>query len=114
MSTPSAGARAADPAPVFAALGSNTRLSLLAKLSDGRARSIVGLAEDGPLTRQAVTKHLRVLETAGLVSRRRTGRESHFTFRPQPIDDARAWLDAVSRQWDDALERLRVFVEPEA
>lgn len=100
-----------DPAPLFAALGDRTRLSLLTKLSDGQTRSIAGLSSDAQITRQAVTKHLKVLEDAGLVISTKVGRESHFAFRPEPIKDIRAYLDGVSRQWDDALERLKVFVE---
>ena len=104
-------AKAADPAPVFAALGDRTRLYLLTRLSDGRTRSIAKLSADTSLTRQAVTKHLEVLENAGLVASSRTGRERSFTFRPEPVADARAFLDTVSAQWDDALGRLRAFVE---
>ena len=111
MSSPSAQAHRPDPAPIFAALGDGTRLSLLAKLSDGQARSIAALSADTEMTRQAVTKHLRVLEDAGLVSSVRIGRESRFSFRPEPIVEARSYLDLVSEQWDDALSRLRVFVE---
>lgn len=101
----------ADPAPLFAALGDRTRLSLLSKLSDGQSRSITGLSVDTDLTRQAVTKHLHVLEEAGLVISTKVGRESQYAFRPEPINDIRAYLDGVSQQWDDALERLRAFVE---
>ncbi len=101
-----------DPAPVFAALGDSTRLSLLRKLSDGESLSIAALAADTDITRQAVTKHLRVLERAGLVSSEKRGRESRFAMRPEPIDEVRAYLDRVSAQWDDALSRLRDFVEP--
>lgn len=100
-----------DPAPLFAALGDRTRLSLLTKLSDGQSRSIAGLSADGDITRQAVTKHLKILEDAGLVISTKVGRESQFAFRPEPINDIRAYLDGVSRQWDDALGRLRAFVE---
>lgn len=106
MSIPSA-----DPAPVFAALGDRTRLALLMRLSDGAARSIRALQADSRLTRQAVTKHLRVLEGAGLVGSERIGRESRFTYRPEPVAEARAYLDAVSAQWADALGRLKAFVE---
>jgi DNA-binding transcriptional ArsR family regulator len=99
-------------APIFAALGDRTRLSLLTRLSDGQTQSIVRLAGDTSLTRQAVTKHLRVLEKAGLVSSTRIGRESQFTFNAEPIAQAKSYLDTVSAQWDDALSRLRAFVEP--
>ena len=98
-------------APVFAALGDRTRLSLLMRLSDGGTRSIASLSADTRLTRQAVTKHLHVLESAGLVRSARVGRESRFSYRPEPVVEARAYLDRVSAQWDDALSRLRTFVE---
>jgi DNA-binding transcriptional ArsR family regulator len=96
---------------VFAALGDRTRLSLLRKLSDGQNRSIATLSADTQLTRQAVTKHLHVLEKAGLVSHLKVGRESRFAFQPEPVAEAKSYLDAVSAQWDDALSRLRSFVE---
>ncbi len=98
-------------ASVFAALGDETRLGVLAKLMDGRPRSIARLTEGTNLTRQAVTKHLRVLEEAGLVRSLRSGRESLFQFESKPIDEVRDYLDGVARQWDDALARLRSFVE---
>ena len=100
-----------DPAPVFAALGDPTRLALLMKLSDGAARSIAALSADSRLTRQAVTKHLHVLEHAGLVRSLKVGRESRFAYRPEPVAEARAYLDTVSAQWDAALGRLKAFVE---
>ena len=111
MSSPSAGLAGPDPAPVFAALGDPTRLSLLTRLSDGQARSIAALSADSRLTRQAVTKHLQVLQTAGLVNSARVGRESRFGYRPEAIGAARSYLDTVSAQWDEALSRLRSLVE---
>jgi DNA-binding transcriptional ArsR family regulator len=98
-------------APVFAALGDPTRLALVAKLSGGAPHSISQLTENTKLTRQAVTKHLRVLEHAHIVRSTRMGRESQFAFNPEPIDELRKYLDAVSAQWDEALGRLRAFVE---
>jgi DNA-binding transcriptional ArsR family regulator len=98
-------------APLFAALGDPTRLSLVAKLAAGHSCSIAQLTEDTPLTRQAVTKHLRVLEDAGLVRSTRVGRESQYAFNAAALAQARAYLDLVSQQWDQALERLRRFVE---
>lgn len=98
-------------APVFAALGDATRLTLLAKLNSGEPRSIAQLTEGSPLTRQAITKHLRVLEHAGIVHNVREGRESLFKFDPKPIDSLRDYLDQVSSQWDNALARLKSFVE---
>jgi len=98
-------------APVFAALGDVTRLALVAKLADGRPRSISQLAEDSSLTRQAITKHLRVLESVGMVRCARAGRESRFQFDPEPMEEIRQYLDRVSEQWDEALARLKSFVE---
>lgn len=98
-------------ASVFAALGDETRLSVLGRLSSGTPQSISRLTEGTRLTRQAVTKHLRVLETAGVVRSIRAGRESLFALEPKPLDEARKYLDEVSRQWDDALLRLKSFVE---
>ncbi len=100
-----------DPAPVFAALGDKTRLSLVARLSGGRPHSISQLTEGSRLTRQAITKHLRVLEGAGIVHGVRSGRESLFQLDPQPILEIREYLDLVSAQWDQALARLKAFVE---
>ena len=102
---------APDPAPIFAALGDRTRLALLSKLGDGQARSIAALSIDTALTRQAITKHLHVLQDAGLVASLKVGRESRFAARRETIDEARAYLDRVSRQWDDTLGRLKAFVE---
>jgi DNA-binding transcriptional ArsR family regulator len=106
-------AKRAVYAPIFAALGDPTRLSLVAKLSSGSSRSITELTEDTKLTRQAVTKHLRVLQKARMVRNIRAGRESRFELNPEPILATQRYLDLVSRQWDDALERLRNFVSGE-
>ena len=98
-------------APVFAALGDATRLSLVAKLSGGQPYSISQLTRGSQLTRQAITKHLRVLENVGIVHCLRTGRESRFQFDPKPIVEMTKYLDFVSKQWDQALSRLKSFVE---
>jgi DNA-binding transcriptional ArsR family regulator len=63
------------------------------------------------LTRQAITKHLRVLENAGIVHSLRAGRESLFERDPKPMEEIRDYLDFVSEQWDQALARLKSFVE---
>ncbi|HEX3862146.1 MAG TPA: metalloregulator ArsR/SmtB family transcription factor [Stellaceae bacterium] len=99
------------PAAVFAALGDPTRLSLVGKLSRGMPLSIARLAEGTALTRQAVTKHLHVLEGAGVVGRERSGRESLYRLEPASIVEMRAYLDRISQQWDDVLARLKTFVE---
>jgi len=107
--------RAADGwrgrAPAFAALGDATRLALVARLSDGEARSIAELTAGSKLTRQAITKHLRVLERAGMVRCERAGRERRFAFDPRPVEEMRSYLEMVSAEWDAALGRLRKFVE---
>ena len=98
-------------ATVFAALGDATRLSLVAELSDGQSRSISQLTKGTELTRQGVTKHLRVLEDAGVVKSVPSGRETLFELNPKPLQEAKSYLNLVSEQWDDALKRLKSFVE---
>jgi DNA-binding transcriptional ArsR family regulator len=98
-------------APVFAALGDPTRLTLVAKLCRGQPYSISQLTEGSRLTRQAITKHLQVLEGVGIVHNVRAGRESIYKFDPQPIKELKQYLDLVSKQWDEALSRLKAFVE---
>jgi DNA-binding transcriptional ArsR family regulator len=106
-----AAARRRAQATVFAALGDETRLALLARLYDGQPRSISELTEGSKLTRQAITKHLRVLERVRVVHSVRAGRESLFEFNPQPMEELKEYLEVISRQWDDALARLKSFVE---
>lgn len=103
--------QAAGSAAVFAALGDVTRLKLVSRLGDGRRQSIAQLTDGLGLTRQGVTKHLRVLQDAGMVTCMRVGRESRFAIRPAPITRARDYLTRASAQWDEAIERLRASVE---
>lgn len=98
-------------APLFFALGDPTRLRLLAQLSQGGRESITSLSAGSDTSRQAITKHLAVLAAAGLVRGRRQGRQHLYQLEPQRLDQARAYLDLISRQWDDALTRLKDFVE---
>jgi len=98
-------------APLFAALGDKTRLALVAKLSGGEPRSIAQLTAGTKLTRQAITKHLHVLERAELVHSVRAGRESRYQFDPAPLAQIKKYIDVVSEQWDQALARLKSFVE---
>lgn len=100
-----------DAVPVFAALGDPTRLALLARLQDGQPHAIVELTAGTGLSRQAISKHLAVLHDAGLVQSRRVGRESRYLYRPQGIEQARGYLAMASRQWDEAMDRLKSFVE---
>lgn len=103
--------RSNEPALVFAALGCVTRLELLSRLSDGRDYSITELTDGLDLTRQAITKHLQMLQHAGIVNSQRVGRESRFTIRPGPIVQAKDYLMRVSDQWDNSIARLRATVE---
>jgi DNA-binding transcriptional ArsR family regulator len=98
-------------APVFAALGDNARLRIVSRLCDGGPMSISNLTAGSHVTRQAVSKHLRVLEEARLVRSRRRGRERIWQLEKRRLQEARTFLESVSLQWDDALARLRAFVE---
>jgi DNA-binding transcriptional ArsR family regulator len=106
-STPAAGASAT----FFAALGDTTRLGLVTRLCDSGPTSITKLSEGSQITRQAITKHLRVMEEAGLLHSTRHGRERLWVLDRRRIRDARRYLKAISRQWDDALDRLRNPIE---
>ena len=98
-------------APLFAALGDGTRLALLVTLTAGGPLSISRLSEHFAVSRQAVTKHLDVLTDAGLVRSHRVGRERIWEFEPGRLADAHDYLAQLSRRWDDALGRLKAFVE---
>jgi DNA-binding transcriptional ArsR family regulator len=98
-------------ARVFAALGDKTRLELVAKLCSGEPRSITRLSEESKLTRQAITKHLGVLERAGVVRSSQAGRERIFEFDPEPLESLQVYLNSVSKQWDQTLSRLKSHVE---
>ena len=103
--------RARRPATLFAALGDPTRLRLLARLSSQGPSSLTALTQGSGVTRQAVTKHLRVLAGAGLVRGSRTGRLSVWRLERRQLEEARRSLDQISRQWDQALGKLKLFVE---
>ncbi len=113
MSRPNAtsGPPVRDAAPLFAALGDETRLRLIIRLSSGGPGSITQLSAKSPVSRQAITKHLRVLADAGLVRSTRRGREQVWDLEPRRLADAHEYLDRISQQWDAALDRLRSFVE---
>nr|WP_229466557.1 metalloregulator ArsR/SmtB family transcription factor [Pseudoduganella plicata] len=98
-------------APTFAALGDPTRLKLVAALCDGMAHSIVELTQVAGMSRQGVTKHLHVLANAGVVSDLKVGRERLWQLEGARIDEARLQLDTIAREWEQALLRLKSFVE---
>jgi DNA-binding transcriptional ArsR family regulator len=99
------------PAHLFAALGDQTRLALVARLVSGQPASIAELTAGSRITRQAVSKHLRVLQNAGIVRSVRSGRENRFALNPRSLHTMQNYLDRVSHQWDQALTRLKSFVE---
>lgn len=98
-------------APIFAALGDETRMRIIAVLCAGGALSITQLTDGADITRQAVTKHLQVLAQAGLVRDVKVGRERLWEFEPTQLDTARRALDEIAQQWDRALGRLKRLVE---
>jgi len=109
----SARTRPLGSAPLFAALGGETRLRLVSRLCGGGPMSITKLTAGSNVTRQAITKHLRVMERAGLVRSTRRGRESVFQLDRRRLEEARHHLERISKQWDEALGRLRALVERE-
>ena len=103
--------RLVDAAPVFAALGDETRLHILNRLSEKGPMPIVELTEGAQMTRQAVTKHLTALQNAGLLRSTRVGRQRIWELEPKGLDKAQRHLETISQQWDAAIDRLRAFVE---
>jgi DNA-binding transcriptional ArsR family regulator len=96
---------------LFAALGDETRLALVARLSANGPESVTALSEKSAVTRQAITKHLTVLARAGLARGQRRGRERIWQLEPRRLSEAQEYLEQISRQWDVALDRLKAFVE---
>ena len=109
----SAAATFVEAAPVFAALGEATRLTLVAKLCTHGPLSIARLSEGTGVTRQAITKHLHTLADAGLVRHSRRGRERIWELEAARLEKARRYLDQISDEWDAAVGRLAAFVEQE-
>jgi DNA-binding transcriptional ArsR family regulator len=107
----SAAARLANTAPVFAALGDATRLRMVARLCRGGPLSTASLTEVADMSRQAIAKHLRVLEGAGLLRSGRAGRERVWELETKRLAEIRRSLEQIAAQWDEALERLRRLVE---
>ena len=106
-----AAARSGGSAPVFAALGDETRLQLVSRLCEQGPLSITRLASGAKVTRQAIAKHLRVMERAGLIRGSARGRERIWEIEKRRLEVARRYLELISQQWDGALERLRALVE---
>jgi DNA-binding transcriptional ArsR family regulator len=100
-----------DCAPIFAALGDQTRLRLVTALCLGGEMSITQLTAGTDITRQAITKHLGVLAAAGLIRDVKVERERLWEFEPAQLDQARRSLEAIAQQWDQALTKLKLAVE---
>jgi DNA-binding transcriptional ArsR family regulator len=98
-------------APLFDALGDPNRLRIIVRLCDLGPSSTSQVTSVIPVSRQAATKHLQLLEAAGLVSSARRGRERVWTVRTEPLARASDYLTQLSRRWDAAVDRLRAFVE---
>lgn len=107
----SSAVRLVDAAPIFAALGDTTRLRIITRLSESGPLSIIRLTEGAKVSRQAITKHLCALEGAGLVRGGRAGRRRIWELQAGRLAEARRHLDQISDRWDEALVRLRAFVE---
>lgn len=105
-----------DPAPVnaahlFAALGDQTRLTIVENLCNHGPQSITALTTHALITRQAITKHLHVLEAAGIATSRQRGRERIWRLRPARLASAHDYLDLISQRWDDAISRLEAHLK---
>ena len=96
---------------VFAAVADPTRRQIMDLLRPGRAFSVKELAKPLPMSRQAVTKHLGVLEAAGLVEHEWSGRERRHRLKPQPLQELDDWLEPYAAAWDRRLARLRQHLE---
>lgn len=98
-------------APLFAALGDPVRLAMITRLSDDGPLPTIELKREAGVTRQAITKHLQLLESVGLVRSDRVGRDRQWRVQGKQLATARRYLDRISKQWDQRLERLKAFVE---
>jgi DNA-binding transcriptional ArsR family regulator len=101
----------AGTAHIFAALGDELRLRLVARLCTAGPLSISRLTDGTAVTRQAITKHLNVLADVGIVRGMRNGRERVWELEPRQLEEARRYLDRISTQWDEALGRLQQMIE---
>lgn len=99
--------------PVFAALADPTRRDLLVNLAEHSPKTATQLAEEYPITRQGILKHLHILEDAGLVAVHQIGREKRYTLTPEPLTEIDQWVKDLSTKWDERLLRLKTFLENE-
>jgi predicted transcriptional regulator len=96
---------------VFAALGDTTRRALLHSLARNSPKTATQLSREFPITRQGIVKHLDLLASAGLVQTRIHGREKRYSFAPEPLGSVSAWIDAIGKEWEGRLGRLKALVE---
>ena len=99
--------------PIFAALADPMRRSLLANLAEHSPRTATQLAEEYPVTRQGILKHLTILEHAGLVAIHQVGREKRYTLTPEPLNELEQWIEDISAKWDQLLLHLKTWIEQE-
>ena len=98
-------------ARIFAALADPTRRDLLVNLAENSPKTATQLAEEYPITRQGILKHLHILEDAGLVAVHQKGREKRYMLTPEPLDELDRWLKDISAKWDERLLRLKTLLE---
>lgn len=97
--------------PIFAALADPTRRRLLISLAEYSPKTATQMAEEYPITRQGILKHLNILEEAGLVMVTQKGREKRYTLTPEPLSELDQWIRALNAKWDERLMRLKAFIE---
>jgi DNA-binding transcriptional ArsR family regulator len=98
---------------IFAALADPMRRSLLVHLAEHSPKTATQLAQEYPITRQAILKHLTILEDAGLVAVRQAGREKRYTLTPEPLEELEQWIEDIGAKWDERLLRLKTWLEHE-
>lgn len=100
-------------ASIFNALADSTRRALLVNLAENDAKTATQLAEEYPISRPGLIKHLNILKDAGLVMVQQEGREKRYTLRPEPLDELESWIQQLTAKWDARLLRLKNFIENE-
>ena len=99
--------------PIFAALADPMRRSLVANLAERSPKTATQLAQEYPITRQGILKHLTILEAAGMVAVHQAGREKRYTLTPEPLGELEQWINEISAKWDERLLRLKTWLEQE-
>lgn len=100
-------------APIFHALADPMRRNLLINLAEHSPKTATQLAEEYPITRQGILKHLNILEDAGLVAVHQIGREKRYALTPEPLNELEGWLKQLTAKWDERLLRLKTMLENE-